>query len=223
MPRGKKSGGGSGRYVSGGYLTSTGRLYTSKPGPKSNSNSGNGQYIGSGYLTSTGRIYKSKPGPKSSFPTENDSYSFSNGYLTSTGRLYKSKPGPKSRIDNKADSRSLTNVLDNLSLLSNSHNFDYPNNNNSYYVERSFGPLRIRPQNHQINNFYDRHLDNNNNYNFGNINQGNFSIENNLNINYINEQSNNKNEEDELNIKIKKYQIKIILSDDYIKEKKPKK
>ena len=33
-----KGGGGGGKYVSGGYLTSTGRLYASKPGPKGSYN-----------------------------------------------------------------------------------------------------------------------------------------------------------------------------------------
>ena len=167
MPKGKRSSGG-GRYVSGGYLTSTGRLYASKPGPKSSSNSsylsssnksysnkGGGQYIGSGYLTSTGRIYKSKPGPKSNYPTENDSYSFTNGYITSTGRLYKSKPGPKSKIDYNY-SRSLTNVFDNLSINSFNHNSDYYDNyyNNNVYNFQPQDHLRIRPRQNQINNFY---------------------------------------------------------------------
>lgn len=237
MPRGKKSSGGGGKYTSEGYITSTGRLYTSKPGPKGstnnnfNINSSSGINIGSGYLTSTGRIYKSKPGPKSSYPKENDSYSFSNGYLTSTGRLYKSKPGPKSKNDNKSDLSSLTNVLDNLSLLSNSQNIPYPNNNNNnvYYFERPFEPLRVRPENNQVNNFYNRDLDYNNNHhlndNFGNNNnQGNLNIlDNNINFNLINDQKNKNNEKDELNIKIKKYRIKIIISDDYIKENKSKK
>ena len=206
MPKGKKS---DGQYVNGGYLTSTGRLYTSKPGPKStsnsnNNNSGGGKNIGPGYLTTTGRIYKSKPGPKSSINTENDNITFNSGYLTSTGRLYKSKPGPKSKNE-FSDSKSLTYVLENLSI-------DSYNQNNNHILERNQENIRIRPHYNQINNFNNRDLE---------INDINNNIRNNINnINFVDLEKNiNK---DEFNNRIKKYMIKIIISDDYIREKKEK-
>ena len=204
MPKGKKS---DGQYVNGGYLTSTGRLYTSKPGPKStsnsnNNNSGGGKNIGPGYLTTTGRIYKSKPGPKSSYNTENDNITFNSGYLTSTGRLYKSKPGPKSKNE-FSDSKSLTYVLENLSI-------DSYNQNNNHILERNQENIRIRPHYNQINNFNNRDLEINDTNN-NNINNINFvDLEKNIN-------------KDEFNNKIKKYMIKIIISDDYIREKKEEK
>ena len=92
--------GGGGHYTrSGGYITSTGRHYASKPGPKSGSShssysSSGGYYTSSGYVTSTGRLYASKPGPKSSSSSSGGYYT-SSGYVTSTGRLFASKPGPK--------------------------------------------------------------------------------------------------------------------------------
>ena len=204
MPKGKKS---DGQYVNGGYLTSTGRLYTSKPGPKStsnsnNNNSGGGKNIGPGYLTTTGRIYKSKPGPKSSINTENDNITFNSGYLTSTGRLYKSKPGPKSKNE-FSDSKSLTYVLENLSI-------DSYNQNNNHILEKNQENTRIRPHYNQINNFNNRDLE---------INDINNNIRN--NINFVDLEKNlNK---DEFNNKIKKYMIKIIISDNYIREKKEEK
>ena len=210
MPKGKKS---DGQYVNGGYLTSTGRLYTSKPGPKStsnsnNNNSGGGKNIGPGYLTKTGRIYKSKPGPKSSYNPENDNITFDSGYLTSTGRLYKSKPGPKSKNE-FSDSKSLTYVLENLSI-------DSYNQNNNHILEKNQENIRIRPHYNQINNFYNRDLE---------INGINNNIRNNINnINNINFVDLEKNlNKDEFNNKIKKYMIKIIISDDYIREKKEEK
>ena len=204
MPKGKKS---DGQYVNGGYLTSTGRLYTSKPGPKStsnsnNNNSGGGKNIGPGYLTTTGRIYKSKPGPKSSINTENDNITFNSGYLTSTGRLYKSKPGPKSKNE-FSDSKSLTYVLENLSI-------DSYNQNNNHILEKNQENTRIRPHYNQINNFNNRDLE---------INDINNNIRN--NINFVDLEKNLNKEE--FNNKIKKYMIKIIISDDYIREKKEEK
>ena len=163
MNHGKK---GEGHYTSSGYLTSTGRLYASKPGPKPSSNNNNisssnknfnspdnGKYLENGYLTKTGRIYKSKPGPKPSLNEndKNNSNTFNSGYLTTTGRFYKSKPGPKSKNDN---SRSLTNILDNLSLIDN----DNYNHNKDYYFEEKNEPFQIEPQNEQINNFYNQNL-----------------------------------------------------------------
>jgi len=207
MPKGKKS---DGQYVNGGYLTSTGRLYTSKPGPKStsnsnNNNSGGGKNIGPGYLTTTGRIYKSKPGPKSSINTENDNITFNSGYLTSTGRLYKSKPGPKSKNE-FSDSKSLTYVLENLSI-------DSYNHNNNHVLEKNQENIPIKPHYNQINNFNNRDLE---------INDINNNIRNNINnINFVDLEKNiNK---DEFNNRIKKYMIKIIISDDYIREKKEEK
>ena len=219
--------GSGGKYVSGGYLTSTGRLYASKPGPKYSSNNKftpqacyDGQYLGNCYLTSTGRIYKSKPGPKFLNPTVNNSSSFNEGYLTSTGRLYKSKPGPKSKKD-LMDSRSLTNVLDNLSIIDNSQNF-YPNNYkiDNYNNENQEEPNRIRQSNNQINNFKNRDIYNNINNNvFNNYNNDDNNY-NNLNINDINEDN---KEKEEMNKKIKKYNIRLIISDDYIKIEENKK
>lgn len=226
--------GSGGKYVSGGYLTSTGRLYASKPGPKYSSNNKStpqscydGQYIGNCYLTSTGRIYKSKPGPKFLNPTINDindSSSFNEGYLTSTGRLYKSKPGPKSKKD-LMDSRSLTNVLDNLSIIDNTQNF-YSNsyNNDNYNNERQQELIRIRPPNNQVNNFKNRDIYNNiNNIVFNNYDDANNY--NNLDINDMNKNKieNNNKEKEEINKKIKKYNIRLIISDDYIKIEENKK
>ena len=242
MPRGKNGGG---RYVSGGYITSTGRLYASKPGPKSsssksyyssgnkssyNNGGGGGHYIGSGYLTSTGRIYKSKPGPKSSVPTENDNYSFTNGYITSTGRLYKSKPGPKSKYE-ISDSRSLTNVLDNLSLNSNNYHHNYNrnynlNNDSNYNINHNNYNSNYNQNDYHLQNPFrirpmenlinDDNLFNINNYNF---NRNDFGFFNFSNYDDPPEDDFNfipKNKENDLDYKIKKYKIKVINTNKYL-------
>ena len=232
MPRGRKSGGcGGGHYVSGGYMTSTGRLYSSKPGPKSGSskntyssgsNKGGGHYTDSAYITSTGRVFKSKPGPKSSYPTENDNYTFSGGYITSTGRYYKSKPGPKSNC-NYTDSRSFTNILDNMAISDNYYQY------NDEYQE----PIRIRPHNEQINFYYNYNRINSNNNDYIFQNRNDFEddndrgrqeqrriidrISNFFDNDYYNYPK-KENEED----KIKKYKLKVEIVPEIIKEEDEK-